>query len=120
MIEQLILHLLGDFILQTDWQAANKKKASWIGEIACQIHCILYSIPFILITDYIHVILIYVSHYAIDRTNVITWFLSFRNLTFTRINFGSNTKKPVHISFFVYTFVDMFFHLTTNYFILLH
>jgi hypothetical protein len=26
--------------------AQNKKKLTWLGELACQIHCITYSLPF--------------------------------------------------------------------------
>ena len=46
---QLIIHGIGDFFIQTDWQALNKKKAGWIGFFACLKHCITYSLPFLFI-----------------------------------------------------------------------
>jgi hypothetical protein len=46
MFEQLILHAVGDYLIQNDWMAQNKKKLTWLGELACQIHCITYSLPF--------------------------------------------------------------------------
>jgi hypothetical protein len=38
----LIGHLAGDYILQNDWQAANKIKPGWRGLLACVVHCLLY------------------------------------------------------------------------------
>jgi len=79
-MEQLLLHLIGDYILQNDWMAQNKKKGSWIGSIACQAHCIIYTIPFFLSTqDLLQIFLIYFTHYLIDRTNIVTKFLTLRN-----------------------------------------
>lgn len=45
-MEQLILHLFGDYILQSDWMAQNKTRST----SACLLHAYLYSLPFILLT----------------------------------------------------------------------
>lgn len=47
-MEQLILHLLGDYVIQTNWMANNKEKYTF----PCLIHCITYALPFLLIADW--------------------------------------------------------------------
>lgn len=42
---QLILHLVGDYITQTDWMAKNKTKNSF----AAGSHALIYSLPFLLL-----------------------------------------------------------------------
>ena len=64
-------HLIGDFLLQNDWMAGNKKKNSLI----CMVHIITYMIPF-LFTDlnWIQLLLIATQHYMQDRTRFVAWF----------------------------------------------
>lgn len=64
-------HLIGDYILQNDWMASNKKK----NDFACFIHVITYMAPF-LFTDLnlIQLIMIAVQHYIQDRTYLVSWF----------------------------------------------
>lgn len=45
IMEQLILHLIGDYVTQSDWMAQNKTKSIW----AAFVHASAYSIPFIYI-----------------------------------------------------------------------
>lgn len=117
-MEQLLLHLFGDYIIQNDWMAMNKKKWSLKGELACQIHCILYSIPFLAITDWKHVLLIYLSHYLLDRTNIIGWFLAIRNGVFHTRNFGFTEGRPEFITIWLYIATDNVIHVIGNYLIL--
>ena len=64
-------HLIGDYLLQNDWMAGNKKKNSWI----CLVHIATYMIPFLL-TDlnWLQLLLIAGQHYIQDRTHFVTWF----------------------------------------------
>lgn len=43
MIGALIGHLVGDYLLQNDWMAGNKKKAGAEGFRACLVHCVLWT-----------------------------------------------------------------------------
>jgi len=43
-MEQLILHLTGDYLLQSDWMALNKIKSNR----AAATHALVYSLPFLL------------------------------------------------------------------------
>ncbi len=64
-------HLIGDYLLQNDWMATNKKQNSLI----CLVHIIIYMIPFLFTQlNWIQLILIAVQHYMQDRTNFVAWF----------------------------------------------
>ena len=112
---QLLLHLFGDFIVQNDWMALNKKKFTWKGELACQVHCILYALPFLLIGTWQAVLVIYISHYILDRTNIVSWFLSLRNGVYHIKNFGHAIERPFVISIWLMIITDNSFHLIFNF-----
>lgn len=44
-MEQLIAHLVGDYLLQSDWMAQHKRRST----IACLLHALLYALPFLLL-----------------------------------------------------------------------
>ena len=68
-------HLIGDYIIQTDKMAHNKKKSS----IYCAIHVASYIVPFLLCgLSWWQLLLIAAQHYAIDRTNFIMWFMKIK------------------------------------------
>lgn len=60
---QLILHLWGDYLLQSGWMANNKTKA-WLPAL---VHATLYSLPFLLIGSWEAVFVIWATHAVIDR-----------------------------------------------------
>jgi len=60
---QLILHLAGDYIFQSDWMAQNKTKSSW----AALCHATVYSLPFLFIGSLEAVFVIWSTHFFIDR-----------------------------------------------------
>ena len=61
---ELIAHLFGDYILQNHWMALNKTKNS----VACGLHVLLYTIPFLLLTrDPLALAIIAGTHFVIDR-----------------------------------------------------
>lgn len=114
-MEQLLLHLIGDYILQNDWMAVNKKKLTLKGELACQIHCITYSLPFLFIGSWLSVLLIYLSHYLIDRFNFIPWFISVKNGVFHKKNFGFPEDRPIYLTMWLCFIIDNIFHICCNY-----
>ena len=64
-------HLIGDYLLQTDWMALNKKE-KWIP---CFIHVVVYLVPFLLCgLEWWQLLLIGLQHYFIDRTMFIEWY----------------------------------------------
>ena len=65
-------HLIGDFLLQTDWMARGKKQNSWV----CLVHVLTYITPFFLTPfAWWQVLLIGIQHFAQDRTDVVVWFM---------------------------------------------
>lgn len=73
---QLILHLIGDYLTQSDWMAQNKTKRS----LPCLIHCILYSAPFFIIASWQAVLAIFATHFLIDRfrfARCVVWLKNF-------------------------------------------
>ena len=129
---QLIIHGIGDYFLQTDWQALNKKKPGWLGFWACLKHCIIYSLPFLFIGSWKAVLVIFVTHFIIDRTNLVAYLLAIKNnvkkkpvpegkmgWTFPYMyditNFGFGLERPFTISIWLYIICDNLLHLICNY-----
>lgn len=64
----LMCHLVGDFILQSDWMAMNKNKST----LHCLIHCLIYTACFIILTlSWKALLFIFVTHFIIDRFPII-------------------------------------------------
>lgn len=64
MMPQLLLHLAGDYVLQSHWMALNKAKSTF----ACLFHVTCYSLPFLLLKpSWIAFAVIFVTHFLIDR-----------------------------------------------------
>lgn len=60
---QLIFHLIGDYVMQSDWMAQNKIKAHWPA--FC--HAWVYSLPFAFIASWPAYLVILITHFFIDR-----------------------------------------------------
>ena len=63
-------HLIGDYLLQTDWMAKSKKQKSWV----CAAHVLTYLLPFLLCgLPAWKLAAIGVQHFLQDRTNIVAW-----------------------------------------------
>ena len=113
-MEQLLLHLLGDYVLQNNWMANNKKNSL----IPCLVHCILYSLPFLLITSWSVVLVILGTHMILDGTNVLTRLMAWKNRAKTLDYFGCKEGTPPWLSLWLLIIVDNTFHLAINYFVI--
>lgn len=71
----VLAHFIGDYILQNDAMAMNKKKSDWY----CSLHVATYMLPFLLCgLNWWQFLLIVAQHYLIDRTNFVVWFMKFK------------------------------------------
>lgn len=137
-MEQLLVHCLGDYVLQSDWMALNKSKRSF----HCLVHVILYTSVFLLITQSVPALmLIGITHFILDRFPQIL-----RRLIWTKNHLGPGFKyvpyrvcnltgyfdnsrpdetqiiryqeRPKFITVWLYIITDNFCHLALNYLIL--
>lgn len=78
-MEIILGHLIGDYLLQNDWMALNKKKNSFIGYLSCYIHSFIWTISVCIFLDgfILHkFMLLLFSHYIIDKSNFVVWYLN--------------------------------------------
>lgn len=76
---QLILHLIGDYITQSDWMANNKTKRFWPAAA----HAITYSLPFLLLKpSWLAFAVILVTHFLIDRYRLARYVVWAKNRLF--------------------------------------
>lgn len=74
--DQILLHLVGDYLTQSHWMATEKVKRTW----PALLHAIVYTLPFLLLTQTIAALLIIgVTHFAIDRYRLARFVVYFKN-----------------------------------------
>jgi len=117
-MQELFCHLIGDYLIQNEWMALNKKKEGLIGIFSCAIHSITYCLPFLLITSLFRVLIIAIFHYIVDRTHIVEKFIAIKNNLKTTENFGFPKEKPEYVSFWLYVVIDNTFHLLINHLII--
>lgn len=114
LIYGFLLHLIGDYIIQNDWMATNKKNKNWEGLLACLTHCLTYSLPFIFISNWSAVLMIFGSHYIIDRYHLIEWFIALKNGGDPKVKLGFSPDRPLVLTLWLYIITDNVFHLIGN------
>ncbi len=69
----LIGHMVGDYLLQNDWMALNKKKHS----LPCLVHCLLWVGSVCLFTGWgwLAAAVLFAFHFAQDRTHIVRWLM---------------------------------------------
>jgi len=73
---QLILHLVGDYVTQSDWMANNKTKRF----APAAAHAVVYSLPFLFLRpSWAAFAVILVSHFLIDRYRLARFVVWFKN-----------------------------------------
>lgn len=72
-------HVMGDWILQTEWQSANKAKGKFLNA-ALMSHCLVYALCFVPVFLLLGIsawwlTLIFWSHAVLDRRRFVVWWL---------------------------------------------
>lgn len=107
----LILHLVGDYLLQNDWMAQNKTK-EWFP---CFVHCFLYTIPFSFVLWPSPLVwLVFISHYFIDRYRLAEYWIRLVNWRWDGNNHGYSEDKPKWMSVWLLIIIDNTFHIIFN------
>lgn len=118
-MEQLLLHLIGDYVTQTDWMARNKVNATF----AALCHAVVYSLPFLLLAPSPAAIgVIAVSHFLIDRFRLARYVAFGKNkLTDWQLQWadcrasGFPPAVPAAQAFWLMIVIDNTMHLSINY-----
>ena len=110
LITGFLIHLIGDYITQNDWMAVNKTKHSK----PALIHSTLYSLPFLFFISIKYFLIIYITHYLIDRYRLAVYWIKLMNWNWSSINFGFSQEKPLYISIWLLIIIDNSFHLLIN------
>lgn len=122
-MEQLILHLIGDYITQSSWMAENKTK-NWFPAFC---HATIYSLPFLLIGSPFAVFVILITHYIIDRYRLARYVCWAKNLISPALandpwkeceETGYSKYTPPWLSTWLMIIADNTIHLIINYFAL--
>lgn len=94
-------HLIGDYLLQNDWMAKNKKTSSFV----CLAHIVTYILPFTFCGfSWLQLFVIALQHFVQDRTSLVKWFLENTG----KSEFASPPMAPWSI-----IIVDNIFHILT-------
>lgn len=117
---QLILHLLGDYVFQTDRMADEKVKNIRMALL----HAFVYSVPFYIFIDMsvTAFMVIFLSHAFIDRYRVAKYIIFARNKLHDKSlrwedcsATGYHYKKPIWLTVWLMIIADNTLHLTINY-----
>lgn len=74
--DQILAHLVGDYLLQSHWMAQNKAKQS----LAAGIHAVSYTVPFLLLSqNWKAIAFICITHFLIDRFRLARWVVYIKN-----------------------------------------
>lgn len=113
--DQILAHLVGDYILQSHWMATEKTKRS----LAAAVHAVTYTLPFLFLTlSPVALAFICGTHFAIDRFRLarfVVWIkngYAFRGDVITGT--GYRDEVPPWLSVWLLIIADNVIHLVCN------
>lgn len=121
-MEQLLLHLVGDYLTQTDWMAREKTRRWWPAVV----HVTVYTLPFLFLTTSVKaLVFIWLTHLLIDHLALARYLIFAKNwLTQPSLSWkdcsptGYPNHVPVYLSAWLFIITDNTLHLLCNYFAL--
>lgn len=122
---QLILHLIGDYVTQSDRMANEKVKDIRMALL----HAFIYSVPFYIFIDMsiVAFLTIFLTHAVIDRYRVVKYIIFARNRLHDKTlrwedcsATGYHKDKPVWLTVWLLIIADNTLHLLINYLAILY
>lgn len=118
--EQLIAHLIGDYVLQTDHMASEKSKSVWVALW----HAMVYTLPFLFITQsFSTLVVITWTHAVIDHYKLaryVVWIKNqvsparFRYPLHDALWHGYREDKPSWLAGWLFILADNAMHIVIN------
>lgn len=128
LVYGIILHFVGDYVLQNEWMAANKTRHSF----PALVHATIYSLPFLWICPSEYWLILWSTHFFIDRYRLAVIWIQFYNFGYNRngdkkftfnekSNNGYNIHQPIWLTTWLAIIIDNTMHVIINsYSIFLH
>jgi len=110
-------HLIGDYLLQNKVMALRKSERGWKGFLWCSLHCLIYTFSvclFLWTTNPIVVVLVFLSHWPIDRWSLASKWLRFiKGRDIEAAYYSKDKYREIDIAFssLVYAVADNTIHL---------
>lgn len=110
--DQIVAHLVGDYILQSHWMATEKTKNS----VAAAVHAVVYTLPFLLITQSVAALAVICgTHFVIDRWRLARFVVWLKNGPWKPITAtGYPDDVPPWLAVWLLIFADNTIHLLIN------
>jgi DNA-directed RNA polymerase specialized sigma24 family protein len=116
--DQILAHLVGDYVLQSDWMASQKTKRLTVAIV----HAIAYSLPFLALRPSLAAWLMIVgTHAIIDRWRLARyvvwtkeWLAPTRPPPLAECPTGYPADKPVWLATWLLILADNTLHLALN------
>lgn len=115
---QIVAHLVGDYILQSDWMVREKGSST----LAAIVHVVFYTLPFLLITQSpVALGIIAGTHFVIDRWRLARFLVWAKNRPWPGSHPWSECRKtgyppelPVWMATWLMILVDNILHILIN------
>lgn len=118
--DQIVAHLIGDYILQSDWMANEKRRQNF----AAAAHALFYSLPFIFFRPSLYAwSFIVVTHFVIDRWRLaryVCWIKNFIGPRWTWLPWsecagtGYSEERPLWLAAWLMIIADNTMHILLN------
>lgn len=125
--DQIVCHLIGDYVIQSDWMAAEKTKKLWVAFV----HAMSYSVPFWFLIDWDKyssggvcwpIVAIVFTHAIIDRWRLARYLCWMKNFLQPKMNHlwsecsttGYHKDRPVWMAVWLMIITDNTIHVLIN------
>lgn len=119
-MELIIAHMFGDYLLQSDWMAQEKRK----NMLAAATHAATYTLPFLFVTQSIPALaVICLTHLIIDHLGLARYLVYAKNFLAPKRYWykwedckgtGYHKNSPPHMSIWLMIISDNALHLLIN------
>lgn len=116
--DQLVAHLVGDYIIQSDWMANEKRKRS----LAAGVHAVTYTLPFLFLTlNPWALAIIAGTHFLIDRFGLARYVVWLKNVPYPGSKpwrectaTGYPDERPAWLAVWLLIIADNTLHIICN------